>query len=118
MKLYAIILTASFLAFVGETVKIPVSCCDVKSAVCSSAEKKMSGCDKCSLHHKKKTRHDDGKTKNCVDCPLCAVMVVAKTGLYSSPVKYSVSEYSITPIDPLSDWHQQKWKPPDFFSFS
>jgi len=118
MKLIAAILFITFSAFSSEKIILPVNCPDAKKiSKCSTCKKKM-GMMMCSGKEKNKSNKSNGNLPQCLDCPLCVLMVHQPFSSFQANIYFVKTEYTIAQINNLADYHTRQWKPPNTISLS
>lgn len=104
-----ILLLPVAILFVG-TVRLGSICSGGPATQCAT----MRMTDECGACHKKKDQpKEKGSCPCCLECPLCALVTFNPEFRLEMLHGVSTTEYAVMPDNPLSDYSQQHWKPPD-----
>ncbi|HLK31344.1 MAG TPA: hypothetical protein VKT28_22385 [Puia sp.] len=117
MKFSAAILLIVFAVFTSEKMVLPANCMSnqkvSKCMMCSKAKNMKGTCG----GMKNKSGKKESATPQCLDCPLCVIMVHQPINHFQANAFTVKREYNIAASESLSDYFHQQWKPPNAPSF-
>lgn len=94
-----------------ETGGAAVGVCGKADGCCATGRCDAAGTGGCHrTNHQPKQK--DGCT-SCLECPLCALVTFSPEFRLEVVRHEKTTEYAVMPDNPLSDYFQRHWKPPD-----
>ena len=113
VKISAYILLAALVAFISETIKIPLSCPETKTVeACSGCKTMKMEQQSCSKNEKRQSNNNNIPSK-CVDCPLFSVLIYHPVAIFQKHDAFIKREYSLLQISSLTDYSTELFKPPN-----